>query len=91
MIRCKVCNTIKPEEGNYWWGLFLTRSLPSDKGQLTDIRVKSLAITPLSACVGAESSAYEKACGNNCTQKLVERWLTTGSMDAPRAPAGDAA
>jgi hypothetical protein len=83
MIRCGVCKTIKEEQGNHWWALYLSRSMPADK--------MSLTLTPLSVTAGVEPSSYIPACGNNCTQKLVERWLHTGSFEAPRCAAGEPA
>jgi hypothetical protein len=37
----------------------------------------------------AEEPRQHPACGHNCVQKLVERWLVTGSLEAPRGPAAD--
>jgi hypothetical protein len=77
MTRCFACNRIKQEEGNHWWAIYLSHTMPSQQ--------MSLTIAPFGAMAGVEGSSYKPACGNNCTQKLVERWLITGSMDAPRA------
>lgn len=77
MTRCFICNRIKEEQFNHWWAIYLSHTMPS--GEM------SLTITPLSSCKGVEGTSYKPACGNNCTQKIVERWLTTKSVEAPRA------
>jgi hypothetical protein len=77
MTRCFVCNRIKEEQFNHWWAIYLSHTMPG--GEM------SLTIAPLAACASVDPSAYKPACGNNCSQKIVERWLTTKSMDAPRA------
>jgi hypothetical protein len=82
MTRCFVCNRIKEEKSNQWWALYLSLSMPSS--------LMSLTIAPLAAVAGVDGSSYKPACGNNCSQKIVERWLTTRTMDAPRA-AGESA
>ena len=38
----------------------------------------------------AEAEGAKHACGNSCTQKLVERWLALKTLDAPRAAGGAA-
>ena len=76
MTRCFVCNRIKEEEG--WWGVYLSHHFAPEMSF-------SLTIVALAYLRGVEDSSYKPACGNNCAQKIVERWLTTGSMDAPRA------
>jgi hypothetical protein len=78
MTRCFVCNRIKEEEFNHWWAIYLSHTFAPQM-------LMSLTIVPLAGVAGVEGSSYKPACGNNCTQKIVERWLTTGSMDAPRA------
>jgi hypothetical protein len=36
----------------------------------------------------ADADGVKHACGNSCTQKLVERWLALKSLEAPRATGG---
>jgi hypothetical protein len=77
MIRCAVCDRIKEEGSGGWWALWLSRVMPADN--------PCLSIAPLEICTDVEASAYKPACGNNCAQKLVERWLDRESMQAAKA------
>jgi RNA polymerase subunit RPABC4/transcription elongation factor Spt4 len=38
----------------------------------------------------ADAEGVKHACGNSCTQKLVERWLALKTLEAPRAAGGAA-
>lgn len=68
MTRCGVCKKIKEEgNGNHWWAVYLSRTLPADK--------MSLTLAPLAAMAGVSEDAFLPACGNNHLQKMVERWL----------------
>jgi hypothetical protein len=36
----------------------------------------------------ADIDGVKHACGNSCTQKLVERWLALKTLEAPRVAGG---
>jgi hypothetical protein len=40
--------------------------------------------------LAADSDEVKHACGNSCTQKLVERWLALKTLESPRAAGGAA-
>jgi len=82
MTRCFICNRIKEEGTNHWWAIYLSITTPSDQ--------MSLTIAPFGSMAGVEGSSYKPLCGNNCTQKCIERWLTTGSVE-PAKVAGESA
>lgn len=83
MTRCFICNRIKEEEVTDWWAVYLSHTFAPHLSM-------SLTIVPLVGVTGVEGSSYKPLCGNNCTQKIVERWLTTESLDALRAAGGAA-
>jgi hypothetical protein len=78
---CAVCGALK-RAINHWWLVFILIA------KVTTGPSQELAITQWRHDVAA-LPGYHPTCGNNCAQKLVERWLVTGSLDAPRGAAGN--
>lgn len=90
-IDCYVCGRTKGET-NHWY-LVAARTLQvfgwteQSTEACTDLGERhDLAITDF-----REDGKGKPVCGNNCTQKLVERWLHTRSLEPPRGSAADAA
>ena len=80
-FECAVCGALK-RETNHWWLVFVLLGVDLLLLQ------RSLAVTEWRSDI-AGNAGYRPTCGCNCTQKLVERWLTTSSLDAPRGAAGN--
>lgn len=90
-INCCVCGTGKGET-NHWYlvtarksNTFAWTESSTDACTLVNSS-RQLVITDFT-----EDGDGGPVCGNNCTQKLVERWLQTGSLEPPRGAAGDVA
>lgn len=60
---------------NHWWIVFLERDAVLME------QVWMLVVRPWSAEAASEPHV-KHACGRECTQKLVERWMETRSLDA---------
>ncbi|HET7873215.1 MAG TPA: hypothetical protein VFL42_11930 [Terriglobales bacterium] len=75
VFTCDICERAKGAV-NHWWVAY------TDAGRL----VLSTWNEELAAADDAKH-----LCGNGCTQKMVERWLAIGSVEAARAAAGDTA
>lgn len=89
-FECDVCGAPKGET-NHWRVLVITELLVTrSSAPDSPIKIRELRISEwLEEAARIEGARH--ACGNNCTQKLVERYLATGKLEAPRKPAGDAA
>lgn len=81
-FECAVCGELK-RDVNHWWIVSIGRVL-SSVGSYDE-----LSITQWRSDLAALKNKYA-TCGTNCTQKLVERWLTTAKLEAPRSAAGNA-
>ncbi len=70
--RCDVCGKLRENDANHWWLVWAA-----------DVLVNSSVVL----CVGdwdssrAEQPEIRHARGQECTMKLVERWLTTRSFE----------
>ncbi len=73
---CAVCGALK-RDVNHWWLV-----------SVADGAVAVLAVTKWHPTLAA-FSGRRPTCGHNCTQKLVERWLITGSLDPSRSAVGN--
>lgn len=88
-IDCFVCGRAKGET-NHWY-LVQTRvshafnSQPAEQPAQYAGQRRWLEMTDF-----YEDGAGKPTCGNNCTQKLVERWLQTGTLEPQRGSAADA-
>ena len=76
--RCKVCGTLKGETNHWrllWAGPFagVKRMFISE---WTTWLAQDLKLV-------REDQVAAAACGYGCTQKLVSRWLETGTFDGP--------
>ena len=74
---CDVCGRAKGAV-NHWWIISLTSATSAEQ----------LVISAWNDDL-ASDPAVRHSCGNSCTQKMVERWLATGNVDASRNAAGD--
>jgi hypothetical protein len=82
-VECSVCGRIKGEL-NRWYLVHAREAWiegPKRAPELDDLLIAHFS----------ERGRGVPACGNNCTQKLVERWLQTGSLEPPRGSALDGA
>ena len=78
---CAICGALK-REVNHWWLVFVTRVL-SSVGAYAE-----LSVTQWRADLAADKNK-RPACGTNCAQKLVERWLVNSKLDSPRGAVGN--
>jgi hypothetical protein len=76
---CDVCGRAKGAV-NHWWIISPARAA----------EVEQLVISAWNDDLAADPVARH-SCGNGCTQKMVERWLATGSLEAARSAVGDTA
>jgi hypothetical protein len=76
-IECSVCGAVKGET-NHWFLVHASEAWTEGPKRAPEL--DSLEINHF-----RERERGEPVCGNNCAQKLVERWLQTGSLEAPRA------
>jgi hypothetical protein len=74
---CDICGIAKG--GTNHWRVLRTR----DEGS-------TLHILEWPGATVADALDVKHACGNSCTQKLVERWLALKTLEAPRAAGGAA-
>jgi hypothetical protein len=77
---CEICRAEKGEE-NGWLMLYLDDSWAMDADALLIERRWHPEI--------AKQAHVKHVCGFSCTHKLVERYVLTGSLDAPRGAAAD--
>jgi hypothetical protein len=70
---CAVCGALK-RQTNHWWLVWIAEIISSE-GHRSELEIT--AWTP-ELCKSERRSA---ACGSNCTQKLVERWLMYGRLE----------
>jgi len=80
-FECSVCGALK-RDVNHWWLVSIV-DVTSAAGLSSDLMISQWQ-PDLAAHKGRRP-----ACGSNCAQKLVERWLTSGTLDAPRGAAGN--
>ena len=73
---CDICGIAKA--GTNHWRILITR-LEGAQLQIAEWYSGS-----------ADAEGAKHACGNGCTQKLVERWLALKTLEAPRAAGGAA-
>lgn len=71
---CDVCGRQRGAT-NHWWIVFLERD-----AALAAL-VMMLVIRRWSAAAASDPQV-KHACGRECTQKLVERWMETRSLEA---------
>jgi hypothetical protein len=81
---CDICGIAKGET-NHWRVLRVWSPAQAE----TFSRGGSLAIYGWDDKAAARKGS-KHACGNSCTQKLVERWLALKTLEAPRAAGGAA-
>lgn len=77
-VTCDVCG-VEKRETNHWYTLHLQR-------YETVYYFTRLVITSFNP-VEQTTGTQKHACGNSCTQKLVERWLQAESLEPSRTPA----
>jgi hypothetical protein len=89
---CAVCGALK-RDANHWWLLWVTDFMQSN-GVQSDLSIGQWSEDRLAEhftfflkTVSLGNAVV--ACGNNCCQKLVERFLITRSLDAPCGAAGN--
>jgi hypothetical protein len=78
-FNCDVCGRAQGLT-NHWWIVYIGAGHGSGS---------NLVINPWDEALSREEEA-KHACGNACTQKLLERFLATGSLASPRAAGGAA-
>ena len=76
-FRCDLegCGMVRERDANHWW---ILRPSP-DGGDVTGLLI--LKWTPLIAAAGD----VKHACGQEHAAQLAQRWMTTGSLEAPSA------
>jgi hypothetical protein len=78
-FNCDVCGRAKGQT-NHWWIVYLGAGHGNGS---------SLVVNPWEEVLSREIEA-KHACGNACTQKLLERFLSTGSLNSPLSAGGAA-
>jgi hypothetical protein len=87
-IDCNICGASKGAANDNWCVLTLgTVTLKDEGAEPTEIR--ELRVSKWHPVLADNDNAGH-ACGNNCAQKMVERYLQSGTLAAARA-AGDPA
>lgn len=71
--KCDVCAKMRESDANRWWLLWMVTEGIPPAGLLLG------AWDP----VLAEREDVKHACGEDCAQKLVQRWMQTSSFEAP--------
>lgn len=71
--RCSQCGTLK-RDTNHWW---LVEAIPTPEHSDSQF-----VVFPWNAEDDKFSDA--RTCGHNCASILLARWMSTGSLDAPR-------
>ncbi len=85
-FRCSLCGTVK-QQANHWRiayiGTTLTGLARLDRQLSKDDATSRLNVFSVAEWdeLLAEHTGVYPACGNNCTQKLLERWLFTKSLE----------
>lgn len=88
---CDICGT-KKGNNNHWFLAWLSDD--AIVPQITTEITRNLAV-PQSLVIAkwdeiaARQLEVTHLCGESCTLKMVQRWITTRSLYAPRTPAGD--
>jgi len=72
-FRCSVCGTVK-QEANHWRIAYIGTTLTATS------RLNVFSVAEWDELLAERTGVYP-ACGNNCTQKLLERWLFTKSLE----------
>lgn len=72
---CDACGKRRESDANRWWLIWETATPPRGTVGLVIEDWKEWR---------ANETWVRHACGQACTQKLVERWLSTGSLEEPR-------
>ena len=84
---CDICGAQK-RETNHWWLLTTATLLVNSDGMPAPKEVRELRISQWCDELAINDQA-KHACGQGCAQKLLERWMATGSLDAPRRPVAE--
>jgi hypothetical protein len=85
---CNVCGALKGAT-NHWRVLSLGTVKVKEDGDAPLWDIRELTISEWHSVL-ALADGVAHACGNNCTQKLVERYLHSGTLEAPHAAGGAA-
>jgi hypothetical protein len=88
VFNCNVCGARKGAT-NHWRVLSLGTVKVKEEGDAPMYDIRELTISEWHPVL-ALADGTSHACGNNCTQKLVERYLHSGTLAAPRAAGGAA-
>jgi hypothetical protein len=82
---CDVCGAAKGDT-NHWF--IVAKSDFIDLGPRYTGTAPTVLISEWDSAF-AETKGVKHACGRACTQKLVERWLETGTLEPARKAAGE--
>lgn len=72
--RCDGCGKLRETDANRWWLLGAAQGDASGTVELVLFAWESNR---------AALPGLRHACGEDCTQKLIARWMQSGSFDAP--------
>ena len=67
-FKCDVCGKVREKDSNRWWLIIQQKDW---------LRIEKFSTEAVSLDILAH------ICGEDCTLQMVQRWLATGSLDAP--------
>ena len=78
--RCDVCGKLRESDANHWWLVWVEeRDEYVHEPRPHSTRLMFICVMAWAEWMAAREVKH--ACGQACAQQLVERWLTTGSLE----------